>query len=315
MGDPLVSVLIPTFNYARYLPEAIESVLAQDLADFELIIADDASTDDTPAVCAAYAARDPRIRFHRHARNLGMVENWNWCLARARGSFIKVLLADDKLLGPSALRQLSDLLTRQPRARLATSARVIIDERSTVIDLWDPLGKVDAVIPGPRWIRRQLEQDVDVLNQVGEPTAVMFRRVDAARGFDPALRQLVDLEMWMHLLSIGDLAYLAAPLCCFRRHPLQQTEANRTLNLHKMEEVELCERYCPRRARPFALYRRMRRMEKPDLYPALAPVVARIRAHYGPGARVLLALRYRLWRIGCNLRHSWAKRARPRRSA
>lgn len=310
MAEPLVSVLIPTFNYARYLPEAIESVLAQDLAELELIIADDASTDETAAVCAAYVARDPRIRFHRHPRNLGMVENWNWCLAQARAPYVKFLLADDKLLGPTALRQLSDLLARHPRVRLATSARVIIDDRSTVIDLWDPLGKTDAVVNGLRWSRRQLEGDAKVLNQVGEPTAVMFRRADAARGFDPALRQLVDLEMWMHLLAIGDLAYLAAPLCCFRRHPLQQTEANRALNLHKMEEVELCQRYCAPRARAFALYRRLRRMEKPDLQPALQAVTVRIRSGFTPGQLAWLGLRYRLWRLGVNLRHSWNKRMR-----
>ena len=305
-ATPQVSVLIPTFNYARYLPEAIDSVLAQDLRNLELIIADDASADDTPAVGAAYAARDPRVRFHRHPRNLGMVENWNWCLAQARAPLVKFLLADDKLLSPSALTALAAALN-DPAVMLATSARVIINESSTAIDLWNPLGGDDAQVDGPRWIQRQLQREVRVLNEVGEPTAVMFRRADAARGFDPSLRQLVDLEMWMHLLQRGRIAYLAAPLCCFRRHPAQQTEANRVLDLHRQEEIELCNRYCSGHARQFALYRRMRRMERSG-EPAHAPLVARLRAGFGLGARAVLAARYRLWRIGCNLRHSLHKR-------
>jgi glycosyltransferase involved in cell wall biosynthesis len=86
MKSPTVSILIPTYNYARHLPAAIESVLDQDFLDFELLIADDASTDNTEEICREYEAKDSRIRFFCHAENLGMVENWNWCLQQARGT-------------------------------------------------------------------------------------------------------------------------------------------------------------------------------------------------------------------------------------
>src|ERR1039458_5233071 len=97
MTPPRVSVLTPTFNYARYLPEAIESVLQQDFRDFELLIADDASTDGSAEIIHRYAAKDERIRFKIHSKNLGMVSNWNWCLSDARGEYVKFLFGDDRL--------------------------------------------------------------------------------------------------------------------------------------------------------------------------------------------------------------------------
>ena len=99
MTPPRVSVLIPTFNYARYLPEAIESVMQQDFREFELLIADDASTDASADIICHYAAKDARIRFTIHSRNLGMVANWNWCLSEAKGEYVKFLFGDDRLAG------------------------------------------------------------------------------------------------------------------------------------------------------------------------------------------------------------------------
>ena len=72
---PKISVLIPTYNYARFLPAAVESVLAQDFREFELLISDDASTDGSAEVIRSYAERDSRIRFRLHTANLGMVKN------------------------------------------------------------------------------------------------------------------------------------------------------------------------------------------------------------------------------------------------
>ena len=100
---PKVSVLIPTFRYARFLPAAVDSVLAQEFRDFELLISDDASGDGSAEIIRSYAARDPRIRFHIHPGNIGMVSNWNWCLGEARGDHVKFLFGDDCLVSRLAL--------------------------------------------------------------------------------------------------------------------------------------------------------------------------------------------------------------------
>src|SRR5437667_3511518 len=86
---PAVSVCIPAYRGAAHIGEAIESVLAQSFADFELVVVDDASRDDTAAVVARY--RDPRIRFLRNERNAGVQANWNRCLELARGRYFKPL--------------------------------------------------------------------------------------------------------------------------------------------------------------------------------------------------------------------------------
>lgn len=92
---PLVSVGVPVFNGGNYLEEALESIRVQDLSDFEVIICDNASTDDTQAICERYAAADPRFRYVRHAENLGAARNYNECFARSSGEFFTWLAHDD----------------------------------------------------------------------------------------------------------------------------------------------------------------------------------------------------------------------------
>ena len=220
--QPKISVLIPTYNYARFLPEAIESVLAQDFRDFELLIVDDCSADDTAGIVRPFCARDARVHFSANAGNLGMVNNWNHCLEQARGEYIKFLFGDDKLCHPQALGKMIALLERHPSATLAASARVILDEKSKVVDVWRPLA--EGCHNGRTIITACLMENGK--NLVGEPSAVLFRKSDARRGFDARYRQVVDVEMWFQLLEKGDLAYTREPLCAFRCHPLQQTERN-----------------------------------------------------------------------------------------
>ncbi len=93
---PKVSVLIPTYNMACFLDEAIESVLTQTFEDFELIVMDNASTDNTEDIVNKYLG-DVRVKYFRNNLNVGMTKNWNKCLLVANGKYIKFLNADDKL--------------------------------------------------------------------------------------------------------------------------------------------------------------------------------------------------------------------------
>jgi ADP-heptose:LPS heptosyltransferase len=232
---PKISVLIPSFNYARFLPMAIESVLAQDFADFEIIISDDASTDDSTDVIRRYAAKDPRIRCELHPANIGMVANWNWCLQQARGDYVKYLFGDDCLASRFALGRMAAMLDAHPQATLAASARLVLDENAEVTELWDELHR-PGLHNGPQTVARCLRAN---RNLIGEPSAVMFRRVADRRAFDPTMRQIVDLEMWFHLLLQGDLIYTPEPLCVFRRHSGQQTAINRESRVGDLEMIEL----------------------------------------------------------------------------
>lgn len=106
----MVSVCIPTYNYAGFLPEAIDSVLKQVFTDYEILIIDDCSHDNTKEVVSGYAIRDKRIRFLINPVNGGMVNNWNLCLAEARGEHIKFVFGGDLLSSPGALQKMVSLL-------------------------------------------------------------------------------------------------------------------------------------------------------------------------------------------------------------
>jgi len=119
-GPPRVSIGLPVFNGERYLARAIDSILGQDFADFELIICDNASTDRTPEICAAYARRDARVRYFRNPRNLGAGPNYDRCFHLARGTYFKWVAHDDRL----ALDYLSHTvaaLDAAPKAVLCTT--------------------------------------------------------------------------------------------------------------------------------------------------------------------------------------------------
>jgi Glycosyltransferases involved in cell wall biogenesis len=232
MPIPKVSVCIPTYNYARYLPETIESVLAQSFADFELIIIDNCSSDDTAVVVGRYAERDRRIRFSVNEENLGMVGNWNLCLAHARGEFIKFVFSDDLLSSRDALKKMVSVLENDSSISLVASSRDIIDTSSRKLKSESRFRR-NAVFSGTAVINRCLKEQK---NLIGEPTVVMFRKKDAARGFLPHYRQIVDQEMWFYLLEQGNLAFLTEPLISFRIHPEQQTTKNAD-TLNNVEDI------------------------------------------------------------------------------
>ena len=220
-----VTVCIPSYNNVRFIAGAIESALCQTLADFELLIIDDCSTDGTLEAASSYAGRDGRIRLLANERNVGMVLNWNRCLEEARGDYVKFLFSDDLLCSPHALERMANVLDENPAVALVSSGRQIIDDESRVVEVLSSFPD-RTLSRGKEIINDCLAGMLREHNPIGEPSAVMFRRHLAERGFDPRYRQLVDLEMWFHLLEQGEYAHIAEPLCAFRRHEGQQTRAN-----------------------------------------------------------------------------------------
>lgn len=106
--DNLVSILIPTYNRAQYLRGAIESALAQTYVHLEVLVLDDCSPDNTPAVVAEYMG-DPRVQYVRHEKNLGITGNWKFGIEKATGEYF-CLLHDDDTLGPDCVSRLAEPL-------------------------------------------------------------------------------------------------------------------------------------------------------------------------------------------------------------
>lgn len=124
---PKITIGLPVYNGEQHLAQTIESILAQDFEDFELIISDNASTDATPQICKAYAARDKRIYYIRRPHNEGAAVNYNGLLALAGGSYFKWAPHDD-VYEPTYLRACLAALEAAPQAVLAFTNAVLIDE-------------------------------------------------------------------------------------------------------------------------------------------------------------------------------------------
>jgi len=182
---PLVSVVIPCYNQARFLREAIESVLAQSHPNFEIIVVDDGSTDDTSEVAGGY----PKVRLLRQ-ENQGLAAARNSGLARSEGEYVVFLDADDRLL-PEALEVSAGYLNVRPECAFVSGRyRVIAADGS-------PLP--------PRRKQRYVEKDhyLELLadNYVGPPVVVMYRRAvfESVGGFDTSVSPSADHEMSLRI--------------------------------------------------------------------------------------------------------------------
>jgi glycosyltransferase involved in cell wall biosynthesis len=126
---PLVSIGLPVYNGARFLAQALDTLLGQTLHDFELIISDNASTDGTADICLDYAARDARIRYIRQASNIGGPRNWNFVAQEARGRYLKWAAAND-FCDPRMLEKCVAVLSADPSVVLCHGRTCIVDEET-----------------------------------------------------------------------------------------------------------------------------------------------------------------------------------------
>jgi glycosyltransferase involved in cell wall biosynthesis len=129
---PRVSIGLPVYNGQRFLRQTIESILAQTFGDFELIISDNGSSDETPEICGQYAALDRRIRYSRNAVNIGAQKNFNRAFELATGQYFRWSSADD-LFAPSSLQACVDVLDNHPEAVLCYPRTVLIDGKGLVL--------------------------------------------------------------------------------------------------------------------------------------------------------------------------------------
>ena len=129
---PVVSIGVPVYNGDRLLARALDSLCGQHFSEMAIIISDNASTDGTEQICRTYAARDPRIRYHRQPRNLGAAANFNFVFQQARGRFFKWAAHDD-VLAPGYLTACVEALTTKSDAVLSsTEAGLINDDGSAL---------------------------------------------------------------------------------------------------------------------------------------------------------------------------------------
>lgn len=207
MAAPLLSVIIPTRNRSRLLAEAIRSALPALPFPHEILVSDNASTDETAKVVGQF----PGIRYVKRAELLPMAEHWNQCVKEAAGKYVKVLCDDDWLL-PGALEREVAQLEKNPALAACASARreVTADGKNTVA----VRGPEETVtLAGQAIFAAMLHEE----NTLGPPTSVTFRR-DAFRGFPSDYAYAADWAAWIQLADSGQIAFLREAGACFRLH-------------------------------------------------------------------------------------------------
>lgn len=146
---PRVSIGVAVYNGERFLPETLDSLLAQTYRDFELVICDNCSSDRTEEICRSYVERDPRVRYHRNAQNIGAPRNFNLAFALARGEYFKWSGADD-LCAPEMIERCVAILDQRPDVVLAYPKTRLIDENGATLGDYDDRLDLQFEIPHKR---------------------------------------------------------------------------------------------------------------------------------------------------------------------
>jgi len=192
---PVVSIGLPVYNGARHLAESIESLLAQTFIDFELIISDNASTDETETICRAYAARDQRIRYVRQPENLGSARNWNFVVDLARGEYFKWASAND-LCAPQMLEHCVEVMRSEPDVVLCYGRTQLIDDEGKIIQVYPHDLEVLEARPSTRFRRLCLELRLNN-GQSGLHRLATLRRTGVERNY-PTGDTVLAAELALH---------------------------------------------------------------------------------------------------------------------
>lgn len=221
MPPPLLSVGLAVRNGEPYLRQMIDSILAQTFQDFELIISDNCSTDNTPAVCAEYAARDRRVRYLPLTANIGAVPNHNRTVQLARGRFFKYCAHDD-IMAPTFLEKCLAALEQAPDAVVAYPRTMFIDANGASIRE-DTICLASA--PGPAHERLDVFfQRISFINPLyGVIRTDVLRRTHLERSFLKSDQVLI-AELLMH----GRFVEVPEILFYRRLHDGRSMQANPT---------------------------------------------------------------------------------------
>jgi glycosyltransferase involved in cell wall biosynthesis len=211
MTQPQITVALPVYNGEQYIAIAIKSVLAQTFSDFELLILDNCSTDNTLDIIRTF--RDSRIRLIVNPKNLGMIGNWNLAVSLATGKYIKILSHDD-LLAPSCLAEQINGFLKYQNIGIVTCKKRIINESGVVVMPGFGLFGFTRIINGRRAIKKSMRAGRNI---IGEPSVVLLdAKLLRASGDFEQPQFTPDIKMWFKMLKGSNLLFLNKSLASYR---------------------------------------------------------------------------------------------------
>ena len=241
---PTVSVIIPNYNHARFLRRRIDSVLSQTFQDFELILLDDCSTDDSRSILALYS-QDPRVRIEFNETNSGSTfRQWNKGVRLAQGKYVWIAESDD-YADERLLEQLVAVLDKDPAVSFAYCQSWVVSDDDRVngfadfyLEYLDPhRWNSSFCVDGDEECRNYLVAS----NTVPNASAVVFRRAIFERvgGADESLRMCGDWKLWVSMALSGKIAYLGEPLNYYRSHERSVRSESRKGALSVAEDLQV----------------------------------------------------------------------------
>ena len=203
MGMVTVQVLVPCYNYGRYLEHCVQSVLIQPGVDVDVLIIDDCSQDNTAEVCNALKDRDNRVRVIRHEKNMGHIATYNEGIGLIQGDYFVLLSADDLLVEGALVRAVS-LMEAHPAVGMTYGQAISFTNNKIPRPRTKSMGT--KVWDGRRWMRHVYKSGKNfVICPEVVVRACIQRQIG---GYDPALPHSGDLEMWLRIAAVSDVGYV-----------------------------------------------------------------------------------------------------------
>ncbi|HET9747044.1 MAG TPA: glycosyltransferase [Chitinophagaceae bacterium] len=208
MNIPAVSVILPAFNCGKYIGRAIESVLRQTFPDFELIIVNDGSTDNTEQVIQSYS--DQRVIYVKNPRNQGLIHSLNRAIELSHSKYIARMDGDDICL-PARLAKQKLFLDQNQDIAVVASRIEFINELEEKTGDW----KLDKQTITPEQIKRTILKE----NCIAHPTVMMRAEIIKELKYKPYQKNIEDYDLWLRILSRGHkIAKIDEPLLLYRVH-------------------------------------------------------------------------------------------------
>jgi glycosyltransferase involved in cell wall biosynthesis len=216
--DPKVTFIVPCYRLAHLLSECVNSILSQTFEDFEVLIMDDCSPDNTPEVARSFA--DPRVKHIRNEPNLGHLHNYNKGIGLARGEYIWLISADDRLRTPQALDRYVRTMERNPGVGFICCPAVELrDGKETGLAAYSVLSDRDTIFEGHNFLEKLAFADV-VIASSGMVRRTCYEKYGV---FPLDLPYAGDWYLWCLFALHYQVGYVADPMINYRGHDLSMT--------------------------------------------------------------------------------------------
>jgi glycosyltransferase involved in cell wall biosynthesis len=217
-----IDVVVPCYNYAKYLRQCVQSILSQRDTNVRVLILDDASPDNTPEVAGQLAASDQRVTYVRNEVNLGLIGTANKGVMEWASADYVVLLSADDALTPGSLARSTRLLDANPNIGLAYGMALMLHDEGPALVVDDVDSPASKIISGHELLRLICAYG----NFVPTPTAVMRTSTQhQVGGYNPTFKHTSDLDMWMRTAAVSSVGYIDAVQGFYRWHQANMSAA------------------------------------------------------------------------------------------